>query len=231
MAKLAPSEIWIVDSDGSNARLLAENGTFPTFSPDGTHIYFERQRRRVMRMKADGTKLQKVFPGNKKGFGGFDVAKPRVSADERYVAFNTDRGGRWSSWVADLKSKDAWYFAKGCEPTWYADGRRVAWIKAAGAKEDSGVFAGDFKGKTFWTVEDAGPPRGHEYFPTFFGDDRYLTYSASRGPKDHDQDSANYQIFVKDLKTGERFRLTYDGFTNRWPKIMTPESAWPSSKP
>ena len=63
---------------------------------------------------------------------------------------------------------------------------------------------------------DNDAPRGHEYFPSIL-EDRYIFYAASR-PEEHDHASANYQLYVHDLKAGWTARLTRDGFTNRWPK-------------
>jgi len=71
-----------------------------------------------------------------------------------------------------------------------------------------------------WPLEDSGSPRGHEYFPALHGGDRYLLFSASRGEKDHDHLSGNYQIFIRDLNANILARFTFDVHTNRWPKIL-----------
>ena len=73
--------------------------------------------------------------------------------------------------------------------------------------------------KSNLVLHDREDPFGHEYFPSISDDGRFLLFSAS--PSDqHSHESANYQLFVKDLESGELHRITDDGHTNRWPKLV-----------
>ena len=226
-SKRAQSEVWIVEKDGSNPKRLSVNGTYPTFSADGKTVYFERERKKVMAIDLYGGKERYIFPINNKEFKRYQVVKPRVSSDGRWVAFTSDRKGglkkgRWNAWYAEIETGKAFRIHKGCEPVFYSNGNQLAWINNERdiAKERSGIFTYTISDRSFKALEDAGPPRGHEYGPTLAANDRYLLYFACR-PKEHSHQSANYQIFVKDLKTQTKTRVTFDAHTNRWPKLLS----------
>jgi Tol biopolymer transport system component len=217
--RLAPSEVWVCRPDGSEARRVAENGTFPTFSSDGRTLYFERERKRVMAIGLGGGREREVFPCGHKDFVGHRVVKPRVSPDGTRVAFISSRGGGWNTWIADLETGRAFHVGEGCEPVWFPDGRRLVWVKAKGVRQGSGLYVRDLENDTVEDVQDDGPPLGHEYFPSISGDGRFLLWAACPEGQ-HAHATSNYQIFVRDLVSGRVARLTTDTANNRWPKIL-----------
>jgi len=217
--RLAPSEIWICSRDGTGARKVADDGTFPTFSADGGTIYFERGRNTVMAVDTDGTGEREVFPGKHKGFSGHKVVKPRVSPDGKWVAFISDRKGRWNTWAVKLSSGEAVHVGHGCEPAWFPDSRSVTWVKGKPARQGSGLYTYDLETGAISELHDDGPPLGHEYFPTVSRDGRFLLWGACPEGQ-HDHSTSNYQVFVKDLTKGIVKRLTFDTANNRWPKIL-----------
>lgn len=215
----AKSEVWVAAPDGSEPRKVADNGSFPRFSRDGATIYFQRARRAIVALSlADGT-INPVFPRPGLPWGKYQIVSPRVSPDGRYAAFTSDRGGRWHAWYVDLTSGDMQVIGKGCEPGWFPDSTKIAFIHKATAKERSGVFGTRRGDKKIHVIQDADAPRGHEYFPTITPDGRFLLYSASR-PREHDHITANYQIFVLPLGTSAPVRITFDRFNNRWPTLL-----------
>lgn len=212
------SSIWMIRADGSEPRKLAENATFPRFNRDGTKIFFQRGRKAIgMLSLADGT-ISRIFPSTKSGWGNYQIVHPRVSPDERYAAFTSDKGGKWHAWVVDLNSADEEKIAKGCEPGWFPDSTRLAFIHKATAKERSGIFSIQRGSGEARELQDADAPRGHEYFPSVTSDGRYLLYSAAR-PREHDHITANYQLFVRPLDSRDTVRITFDRFNNRWPTL------------
>jgi Tol biopolymer transport system component len=217
--KGAESEVWLCRRDGSSPRRLAENGTFPTFSADGQTVYFERDRRRVMAVGADGKGEREIFPAGHEGFAGRALVKPRISPDGRWVAAVSDKGGRWNTWAVELASGRAVHVGAGCEPAWFPDSRRIAWVRERGARQGTGIFVFDRETATARELQDAGPPLGHEYFPTVSRDGRYLLWGACPEGQ-HAHDDSAYQVFIRELDSGRFARLTVDGADNRWPKIL-----------
>lgn len=220
------SDIWLVRKSGTEPRLLAENGAAATFSANGKTIYFERDKKRIMAVDLEGANEREIFPAGSTSFGNYVISKPRISDDAHFASFISDKNGRWNSWIADLESKDAELMGRGCEATWYPIGsNQLAWIqkKEANALAGSGIFTFKRETKTSTKLHDDGPPFGHEYFPEITPDNNFLLYGAC--PHDqHSHESANYQLYIKDLKSGENTRITLDPFTNRWPKFLRASS-------
>ncbi len=211
--------IWLVPTSGGAERKLAEKASFPTFSADGKSVYFERDRERVMKIELATGKESEIFPLASTEWHKREIVKPRVSPDGRFVAFISRVPKRWSAWYANLETREAVHVGKGCEPTWSSNGQKIAWISGAQALERSSVAEFDVATGAVAKLHDADAPRGHEYFPTFAAKGSYLLFSAAR-PGEHDPLSANYQLFAKNLKTGEVTRITFDPHTNRWPKLL-----------
>lgn len=223
VVRTAPSDIWIIEADGSNPRLLVKNGQFPTFSSEGNTVYFERQRKSLHVINIDGSGERLVFPAKKSPFKRYAVVKPRVSPDGKWVAFTSDRKGRWNAWIANLESGRGKHIRHGCEPTWFGDSRTLGWIKKTGSKSGSGIVAFDRESGEISSLHDAGKPFGHEYFPSIVLNDSYLLHAACP-PDQHSHETDNYQLFARDLKGKDLFRLTFDGYTNRWPKLLAEQS-------
>ncbi|KAB2888758.1 MAG: hypothetical protein F9K32_15265 [Desulfobulbaceae bacterium] len=214
----APAEIRICRLDGSEDRRLLDNATFPSFTGDGKAVIAERERGRIIRVDLAGGREEEIFPRGQGPFARAQIAKPRISPDGSWVAFTSDRPRRWSAWAVRLADGRAVRLGDGCQPVWSNDPDVVFHVATSGMKERTGMLRStlpDGKGKT---VLDRDAPRGHEYFPAI-EEGRYIFYGASR-PGEHDHDSANYQLFVHDLKEGWTARITRDGFTNRWPQFV-----------
>jgi len=221
--RLAPSEIWVCRRDGSGARKIADNGTFPTFHGGGRTVYFERERRKVMAVQLDGSDEREVFPRDRDEFERYRIVKPRVSRDGRWVAFISDRKGAWNTWIADLETGESRHVARGCEPAWFPGGEKIAWIREQDVRQGSGIFAWDMKTGTTEEMQDADLPWGHEYFPTVSADGRHLLWGACPEGQ-HSHETSRYQLFVKDLTNGTVTRLTDDLANNRWPKLLPGEA-------
>ena len=217
--KREPGTIWIKQVAGGNERKLADNATFPTFKPDGSAVYFERERKRVMLVELDGGKETEIFPKDHPQWNKFAIVKPQLSPNGQFVAFISQHPRRWSSWYVELASGTSTRVGPGCEPTWFPQSNRIAWVSGRGTLERSGITSFDLASREYGKVQDDGPPRGHEYFPTITDDSRFLLYAAAR-PKEHKPVTANYQIFVKDLQAGNVVRITFDPHTNRWPRLL-----------
>jgi len=216
---LAPSEIWMIGSNGTDPHRVVEDGNFPTFSADGKKIYFERQRKKTMVFDLVTKTQQEMFPAENQAFKKYQVVKPRLSSDEQVIVFTSDTPNRWNAWYADIKTGESYRIQSGCEPVPIDPGRKIAFIGNIGAKERSGIYLFDIASKSVSKLEDAAAPRGHEYFPTLVSGGRYLLYCASR-PGEHSHETANYQVYVKDLTADKRVRITFDAYTNRWPKLL-----------
>lgn len=219
VARFAPAEIWIANSDGKNQKLINDNGTFPSFSKNGQTIFFERERKKIMAMNIDGSELREIFPASNLDFQKYYVVKPRISSNGEIATFTSDKKGRWNAWYVNLSNGSTHRISRGCEPVPMQTQNKIAWITKTNVLAKSAIAEFDINSGKTRKIQDDGPPRGHEYFPSFAANDHFLLYSAS-GSNEHSHETANYQIYIKNLQTNEFARITFDSFTNRWPKIF-----------
>ncbi len=220
LARNAPADIWILEAGQKEPRLLVKDGTFPTVSKDGKRIFFERKRRRVMMHDLETGKNTLLFPKKPSKFRRYTISKPRLNADESWVAFTSDRGERWTAYAAEIATGEFKRVGKGCEPTWFEQGFNALWVVKSGRKAGSGFGKSNLEDETSDIFFDKGEPYGHEYFPTLEENDRYLLHSACP-PDEHAHETSNYELFVKDFESGDFLQLTQNGATNRWAKLTT----------
>jgi TolB protein len=94
-------ELWLVDSDGTNAKPLVVNGFFnlqPDWSPDGEWIAFASNQSGSMNIwmvDRSGTRLQQLTRG--KSYDG----DPSWSPDGSRLCFASTRSGTMQIWIAD----------------------------------------------------------------------------------------------------------------------------------
>ncbi len=219
----APSAIWICRPEGTEQRKLTEDGTFPTFGSRDKKVYFERGRRKVMELDIESSDVRELFPAGREDWKNYRVVKPRVSPNGQWVAFISDRGGRWNTWAASLNSTQVVHIGSGCEPAWFPDSRRLVWVRSQNVKQESGLYTYDLQSGTVSELHDDGPAWGHEYFPTLTRNGHFLLWS-SCPPGQHSHIDANYQIFFMNMNDGRKVRATYDKANNRWPKLLIPHN-------
>ena len=217
--RLAPATIWLLKRDSLQPEKIAENGTFPTFSADGTRVYFERNRKTLVEVNLITGVERILFSGSQNSFGSYAVVKPRVSPDDTKVLFTSDKGGRWNLWCADLATQSFHHVIKGCEGVWFPDSTHAAWIRKYGLLGNVGIYTiNAINPGPITVLQDDPPPFGHEYFPSITSDGKYVLYAACPNYQ-HDHTSAQYQLFAREIASGVVTRITFDQFTNRWPRI------------
>ncbi len=213
----APSDVILYSlKDGSET--LIDSGAFPTFSADGTKIFYEKNRSQVMEYSISDNSIKVIFPKEEHAFGNFQVVKPRISKDKSTLVFTSDKGGKWHAWKVNLLTGEQYRIGHGCEPVMHPTKDKIIWVLEKDVKERSGLSYLDLETGTRGIFHDLDAPWGHEYFPSFSKNGSYLIYSASP-PKEHSHEHANYQIFIKNILTGEIKRINNDPYTNRWGKF------------
>ena len=210
--------IWIANIDGSNPRLLANSGTYPSFSADGKRVFFERGRNKVMVVNISDSIVSEFFPRDIEAFAGREIAVPSVSPNERYIAVTIDYPKKWKTWVYDFKTEDFFILGHGCQGNWLADSNSLFWVERGSFNSVSALSIYDVKSRINKIFHDHGEPHGQEYFPYVTRDNELLLWAAS--PKDeHSHYTANYQLFYRKIDSPKRHQITNDSHTNRWPKM------------
>ncbi|HEY8504894.1 MAG TPA: hypothetical protein VIL46_09950 [Gemmataceae bacterium] len=126
------SDLYVMRPDGSDVRKLADNGGWPSFSPDGETVYFHRRHDKswgVWRVGTDGKGPERVTPP------GVSAYTPCACPDGKTLVLAVQRGGTRQVERFDLEAgtftpvtkggKDCW------NPTVSPDGRHVVYHRAA----------------------------------------------------------------------------------------------------
>ncbi len=209
-------DLWLMDADGGNQRLLTRGGTSPQFTAEGDIVVFERDRTEALGISLANGRMGKIPPSTLELPFPHLVMRPRVSPDNRLVAFISDKGGRWNSWVTDFAGRMT-HLGKGCEPTWHPDGKSLFFVRMSGFNDTVIMRYALPGGPPERFVELAGTLR-HVYFPSVSADGRFLLFAACPWNQ-HDHTESHYQIFIMDLAGGEPLRISHNDFNDRWPTL------------
>ena len=132
--------IWVADGDGANQRRLADSGSRPVWSPDGTHIAYEESHSGgVWVMDADGTNARWLTDQG---------SSPVWSPDGNRIAYEEWDGG--GVWVVDADGANPrWLTEAGWNPVWSPDGKFIAY-------NNGGIWTMDADGANHRLVADGG---------------------------------------------------------------------------
>lgn len=115
--------IWVMDADGSDRHEVADSGTHPTWSPDGSRIAFERSGAVIV---TDPTgRVTSTLTDN----GG----RPAWSPDGSKLAFVRRDGTQAPAvWVVGVDGAEPTRVSEGLgdlDPTWSPDGSKLAFAR------------------------------------------------------------------------------------------------------
>ena len=138
------TDIYIADSDGSEAELLVVHPSIDmnaTFMPDGRAIVFTSYREGsadLYRIGLDGTGLARLTEHE-----AYDD-QASVSPDGRLLAFVSDRTGQADVWILDLESGATRNLTRhpsgDFRPAWSPDGRWIAFSGSEGGFKDEAAL-------------------------------------------------------------------------------------------
>jgi len=128
------SEIYIMNSDGSNITRLTNNLAYddsPSWSPDSTHIAFMSSRDgndEIFIMKSDGSNIIQLT------YNPAEESQPSWSPDGKHIAFVSDRSGQRDIYLMESdgsKVKRLTYsVGTNEEPAWSPDGTRIVFVSS-----------------------------------------------------------------------------------------------------
>lgn len=212
-------EVWVMNADGSNQRMLVANAAFGAWYNDGKMVIHRgRNNSNTFIYDPEAKAEKQVWPLENVKLKFSDVYGPMPSRDGKYITLwaSNPRG----TWLMTSDGKNQYHIHGGCEGSFAPDDSFVYWVMTAG------IFGrATLGGKVQNPLYDIGKvPYGHTYFPRLSKNMDYLIFGSC--PNDqHDHDTSDYEIFLMKMENlkpawSAPIRLTYNKATDRWADIF-----------
>jgi Tol biopolymer transport system component len=194
--------IWMVDANGENLRLVVSNASSPDLSEDGARLayrHWQRDDRGIVVAGSNGANALRVTDK-------LEDVLPSFSPDNSKVVFSTYRQGDRLSRIyyvwTDEQNQRAWEWGAGGlfgeDPDWMADGGIV--FHTTGEADRLWVMNGDATGqRAFFSTPSIAAIAAAP-------DSSAVAYMGDSGKG---EGAANWDIYTVDLQ-GENSRLTDD---------------------
>lgn len=204
-------DVWLMRSDGTEERRIAERGYHPRWTGDGAGVVFHRGTQ-VIRFDLASGNEELLWDG-----GDVDLGDPELSPSGRYLAYSIGGGG---AWIEDLRDGSRVNITEGqsCQTTWTPDGDAILWMDASG-NGGTRIMRSSADGGAAKVFMDLPGERSHEYFPVLSNDGNWMVWGASA--EGHEHDRADYEIYLWEVGTdpAEATRLTFHTGNDQWPDI------------
>lgn len=210
-------DVVLLDIASGKERLLAKNGNTPTWSTDGSKVYFQRKVTGFAEVDIKTGKERILFTS-----GNGDVKKsvalqtPGYSAKTNKIAVTLRQGQRMIA-ILDLQGK-LQEISDGCQLTWSKDGDFLYYVDHGGKMKNAFYLYDPQTAKSKKWLDLPGD-YSHEYFPKLSNDEKYLVFAASKGG--HEHDGADYELFFWQVGTPAETatRLTFHTGNDNWPDV------------
>lgn len=211
-------DLYLMDADGSDERLLVEGAYHPTWRPDGTGLVYVFENRIYDYDLATDTAMV-IHRGSDPPTTGL-VLEPELSWDGllaltlRGIPNETvgvlDPGRNRFQALSTLRA---------CQITWFPGRRQAVWIDPRGTG-GTRVMTADLPDGIERPLIDLPGEHSHEYFPRVTADGQWLVWGASTGGHEHDR--ADYEIFVWRISEPweTAVRVTYSPANDQWPDLF-----------
>jgi Tol biopolymer transport system component len=214
-----PWDTYVLDLATGRERRVARDAYVPTWSEDGTRVFFERRACQVVEHELDTGRERVLFESGKAQVPeGVLLETPEFNGRAGELAVTYRRAQR-ATMVIGLDGS-ARRVGGGCQLSWSPD-RSFLFFVDGGGRGKNAIWRFDpgTGGKALWL--DLPGPYSHEYFPRLSRDGRWLVVGAAA--EGHEHDRADYEIFLWPVgaPAESAARLTFHTGNDSWPDIWT----------
>jgi hypothetical protein len=207
-------DIWVMNLRSRKARLVAERGAQPEWTPDGQGVVFHRGGRELIQVDLKSGK-ETVLLGPQEGVYW---ETPSLDPQGDRVAV-TIRGKRRATALVTLPEGKVKRVAGGCQFAFVPGGDWLVVVLESGGEMKNRICRVDREGKKVETLLDMPLPWSHEYFPRVSNDGSLLVFGAAR--EGHEHDTADYEIFLWRIgdAPGDAARVSFHTGNDQWPDV------------
>lgn len=220
-----PWDVIMLDLQTGEETLVAKDGNVPTWSEDGTRVYFQRDGSQFVEHELSSGAERIPFRAGAGGIpDGVVLQTPSFRTATQAMAV-TLRGAKRGTGVAFMDGR-LQVVGGGCQLVWTPQEGMLCYVDHGGRQQNA-IYGYDLgtQARTLWIDTDG--EFSHEYFPSVSRDGRCIVFGASRGGRhDHEHDTSDYEIFL--WKTGAppggAVRMTHHTGNDCWPDIYVSPS-------
>ncbi len=218
-------DVYLKDLGSGHERLIAKNSTAPRWLSN-TEITYLQDGTKVGRANVVTQQSSVVFEG---GIGnqipkGASLQNPSVNPrtlDVTFTARQAHIGTTTGHWGTAITSGDTHRgVMNGCELAWSSKGDYLYQVNPDAEtlrimKIDPVTLASE-------VMIDLNGEFSHEYWPKESWNGEYVVFGASRGKKDHEHDTKDYEIFLWKVGSDPKkaTRLTFHTGNDNWPDVF-----------
>ena len=210
-------DLYLMQSDGSNVRLLAREAYHPTWVPDGSGLVFVRQNQIIRYELSTGTETV-LHDGSDPPTRG-RVEEPELLGDS-LVSITLRNVPHETVGVLDLAAGTYTPLSssRACQITWIPMRRHLVWIDGEG-RGGTQVMHAPLDAPEEAVLIDLPHEHSHEYFPRITANGEWMIWAAAA--EGHEHDRADYELFTwkLDRPWSTAARLTYSTANDQWPDL------------
>lgn len=208
-------DLWVMRSDGTEARRVVEGGYHPTWGPRGESIVFQRGVQ-VLQLDLASGESRVIFDGDQ-SFPGHAIGDAALHPGGELLTLSVLRHGA----VVGRPGGSEWRrltSSQVCQTRWLPGTRDILWIDPEG-HGGTRVVRASSSGEGETVLMDLPGERSHEYFPNISEDGRWLVWGAAA--EGHEHDRADYEIYLWEVGTPweDAIRLTHYTGNDQWPDV------------
>lgn len=221
-------DVYVLDLATMQEQRIAQNATAPRWL-NNQEVTFLHDATKVQKVNVDTGQSQLVFAGggNNRIPPGAALQNPSVNSKTNSVTFTARQShigsntGHWGTAVTSGDDHRA--VMNGCELAWSSDGDYLYQVNPD-AKSLKIVKIDPDTLNSELMIDLAGE-FSHEYWPKESANGEYMVFGASRGPKDHEHDTKDYEIFLWKVgsDSSKATRLTFHTGNDNWPDVYIRE--------
>ena len=206
-------DVWLLDLETLETRLVAERGAEPGWTGDGRAVTFQRGGRALVAVDIrTGAESTLFSPPD----GVFLDGLSMDPAGGRFAA--TFRGKHRGTSLVSLADGRETRVAGGCQLAFAPSGEWLVLVESGGRMKNR-ICRVDREGRNLATLIDMPEPWSHEYFPRVSNDGALLVFGAAQ--EGHEHDVADYEIFLWRIGDAPEnaARVSFHGGNDQWPDV------------
>lgn len=214
-----PWDIYIIDLDSGEERLVARHGNTPVWTDDGKSVCFQRNGNQFVRHFLETGEEEILFQSGKDNVpANCQLQTPSFNQRTGQMAV-TLRGAKRMTAIAG-PGNEFIHIGAGCQLTWSPNGEWLYYAMDRGGHMRNYFVKYNLAEKEGAAWLDLPGEYSHEYFPKMSNNSKHLVFGASAGG--HEHDTADYEIFLWEIDTPpeEAARVTWHTANDCWPDIF-----------